>query len=61
MLYGEARLAALRRKRQSLQGLIDQEQRRPTPSNTKLVELEHEKLRIIDEIGRLQTKLVPAS
>lgn len=58
MVYGEARLAALRRRHQSLQGLIDREQRRPTPSNPKLVELKHEKLRIIDEIGRLQTKKV---
>ncbi len=56
MLYAEARLAALRRKHQSLLGKIDQERSRPRPDNPRLVELKHEVLRVTDEIGRVQTR-----
>ena len=56
MLYGEARLAALRRKHQSLLCKIDQERSRPRPDNPRLVELKHEVLRVMDEIGRVQTR-----
>ena len=56
MLYGEARLAALRRKHQSLIGKIDQERNLPRPDNPRLVELKHAVLRVTDEIGRVQTR-----
>ena len=56
MLYGEARLAALRRTHQSLLGKIDQERRRPTPDNPRLVELKREIMRVSNEIGRVQTR-----
>lgn len=56
MLYGEARLAALRRKHQSLIGEIDQELSRPRLDNPRLVELKHEVVRVTDEIGRVQTR-----
>ena len=56
MLYGEARLAALRRKRQSLLSNMDEELSRPRPDNPRLVELKHEVLRVTDEIGRVQTR-----
>ena len=56
MLYGEARLAALRRKRQSLLSNIDEELSRPRQDNPRLVELKHALLRVTDEIGRVQTR-----
>ncbi len=58
MQYGEARIAALQRKHQALEGQIDAEQSRPQPDAPRLVELRREKLRIKDEIGRLQAQMV---
>ena len=58
MQYGEARIAALERKHRMLEGEIDVEQGRPRLDAPRLVELRREKLRIKDEIGRLQSQLV---
>ena len=58
MQYGEARIAALERKNRTLEGQIDAEQGRPLIDAPRLVELRREKLRIKDEIGRLQSQLV---
>ncbi len=58
MQYGEARIAALERKNRTLEGQIDVEQGRPRVNVPRLVELRREKLRIKDEIGRLQSQLV---
>ena len=60
MLYGEARLAALRRKHQSLIGNIDQERNLRRPDNPHLVELKRQILRVTDEIGRVQTRKMDA-
>lgn len=56
MSYGEARIAALQRKQQSLDGQIDNERNRPSPSPPKLVELRREKLRVRDELNRLRSR-----
>jgi hypothetical protein len=56
MLYCEARLAALRRKHQSLIGKIDQERNRPTPDNSRMVDLKRQIMRVTNEIGRVQTR-----
>lgn len=56
MLYCEARLAALQSKRQSLIGKIDQERNRPTPDNSRMIDLKRQILRVTDEIGRVQTR-----
>ena len=61
MLYGEARLAVLQRKQQSLEGEIDHERCRPAPSNPKIAKLMHEKFRVLDEIGRVQSQTVLAT
>ncbi len=58
MQYGEARIAALERKHRTLGSEIDVEQGRPQVNAPRLVELRREKLRIKDEIGRLQSQLV---
>ncbi len=58
MQYGEARIAALERKHRTLEGVIDVEQGRSPVNAPRLVELRREKLRIKDEIGRLQSQLV---
>ena len=58
MQYGEARIAALERKHRALEGEIDVERGRPLVNAPRLVELRREKLRIKDEIGRLQSQLV---
>lgn len=56
MLYCEARLAALQSKRLSLIGKIDQERNRPTPDNSRMIDLKRQILRVTDEIGRVQTR-----
>ncbi len=56
MEYDEARLAALQRKRQLLEGEILKEQSFAVPDNPKLCELKSKWLRVIDQIGRLQTQ-----
>ena len=56
MSYGEARMAALRQKCQNLDGQIDHERCRRTPSDTRLAALKHEKSRVRDELGRIQSK-----
>ena len=56
MLYDEARLAALRRTRQSLLGKINEELSLPRQDNPRLVELKYEALRVADEIDRVQTR-----
>ncbi len=58
MQYGEARIAALERKHRTLESQIDVERGRPQVSAPRLVELRREKLRIKDEIGRLQSQMV---
>ncbi len=58
MRYGEARIAALERKHRMLESQIDVEQGRPQVNASRLVELRREKLRIKDEIGRLQSQMV---
>ena len=58
MQYGEARIAALERKHRTLESQIGVEQGRPLVSAPRLVELRREKLRIKDEIGRLQSQMV---
>ena len=58
MQYGEARIAALERKYRTLEGEIDVERGRPQIDAPRLVELRREKLRIKDEIGRLQSQMV---
>ena len=58
MQYGEARIAALERKHRTLESQIDVEQGRPQVNASRLVELKREKLRIKDEIGRLQSQMV---
>ncbi len=57
MQYGEARIAALQLKHQTLEGQIDAERSRPQPDASRLVELRWEKLRIKDELDRLQSQL----
>ena len=57
MQYSEARIAALQLKHQTLEGQIDAERSRPQPDASGLVELRWEKLRIKDELGRLQSQL----
>jgi hypothetical protein len=56
MEYDEARLAALQRRRQLLEGDILKEQSLVAPDNPKLCELKSKRLRVIDQIGRLQTQ-----
>lgn len=56
MEYDEARLAALQRKRQLLEGNILKEQSFAAPDNPKLCELKSKRLQVIDQIGRLQTQ-----
>ncbi len=58
MRYGEARIAALERKHRMLESQIYVEQGRPQVNASRLVELRREKLRIKDEIGRLQSQMV---
>ncbi len=56
MQYGEARIVALQRKNHTLEGEIGAERGRPRPDAPRLVELRWEKLRVMDEIGRLQSQ-----
>ncbi len=56
MEYGEARLAALQRTRQMLEGDILKEQSFAEPDNPKLCALKSKRLKVIDQIGRLQTQ-----
>jgi len=56
MGYGEARLAALQRKRQLLEGDILKEQNFAEPDNPKLCDLKSKRLKVIDQISRLQTQ-----
>ena len=56
MEYGEARVAALQRKRQLLEGDILKEQGFAEPDNPKLCALKSKRLKVIDQIGRLQTQ-----
>ncbi len=56
MEYDEARLAALQRKRQLLEGDILKEQSFAAPDNPKLCALKSKRLQIMDQIGRLQTQ-----
>ena len=56
MEYSEARLAALQRKRQLLEGDILKEQSFAEPDNPKLCALKSKRLKVIEQIGRLQTQ-----
>ena len=57
MEYSEARLAALQRKRQLLEGDILKEQSFAEPDNNpKLCALKSKRLKVIEQIGRLQTQ-----
>ncbi len=56
MGYGEARLAALQRKLQLLEGDILKEQSFAEPDNPKLCALKSKRLKVIDQISRLQTQ-----
>ena len=56
MEYSEARLAALQRKRQLLEGDILKEQSFAEPDNPKHCALKSKRLKVIEQIGRLQTQ-----
>ena len=61
MSYGEARMAGLRQKCQTLDGQIDKERGRPAPNDARLADLRREKARARDELGRIQSKHLMAS
>ena len=56
MGYSEARLAALQRKRQLLEGDIFKEQSFAEPDNPKICVLKSKRLKVIDQISRIQTQ-----
>jgi len=49
----QERISALRERHAHLQHLIDDEIRRPHPNDNRVVELKRQKLRIKDEIERI--------
>ena len=51
----ESHLSALLAKHQNLEGEIDGELHRPAPDQARLTSLKREKLKIKEEITRLQT------
>jgi hypothetical protein len=50
----DARLNALRTRHKELDDALDQENQRPHPDDNRIAELKREKLRLKDEIERLQ-------
>lgn len=56
----ESHLSALVEKHHSLEGEIDTELHRPAPDQMRITTLKREKLRIKDEISRLELDAAPA-
>ncbi|MFQ5785721.1 MAG: YdcH family protein [Alphaproteobacteria bacterium] len=53
-MEAEARLVALTSKHTELEEAIDDENHRPLPDSLRILRLKRQKLRIKDEIARLQ-------
>lgn len=50
----DARLDALRARHHDLETALDQENQRPHPDDSRIIQLKREKLRLKDEIERIQ-------
>jgi len=55
----ENRIRALRERHQSLEAQIQQETARPHPDDSRIASLKRQKLRIKDEIQRMEHELEP--
>jgi hypothetical protein len=55
----EDRIRALRERHSSLEAQIQQETTRPIPDDSRIASLKRQKLRIKDEIQRMQHELEP--
>jgi hypothetical protein len=53
----DARLNALRTRHRELEDALDRESGRPHPDDNRIAEIKREKLRLKDEIERLQHKV----